>query len=133
MRKHPDAEVADVAASFQAAVVDVLVAKLLRAAHRTGIETVVIGGGVAANSSLRAHVLDGAAPGRSAGRAPEPGAVHRQRGDGRRPAPGGASVPTARPRSTTASTPASASCLSAAGLAPAAPAPVPLALDAGEC
>jgi N6-L-threonylcarbamoyladenine synthase len=61
VRKHPDAAVADVAASFQAAVVDVLVAKLLRAAHRTGIETIVIGGGVAANSSLRAHVADGAA------------------------------------------------------------------------
>jgi tRNA N6-adenosine threonylcarbamoyltransferase len=61
VRKHPESEIADVAASFQAAVVDVLVAKLLRAAHRTGIGTVVIGGGVAANSSLRAHVLDGAA------------------------------------------------------------------------
>ena len=61
VRKHPDAAVADVAASFQAAVVDVLVAKLLRAAHRTGIETIVIGGGVAANSSLRARVADGAA------------------------------------------------------------------------
>ena len=52
--------VADVAASFQAAVVDVLVAKLLRAAERTGIATVVIGGGVAANSALRARVLDDA-------------------------------------------------------------------------
>ena len=34
VRKHPEAEVADVAASFQAAVVDVLVDKLLRAAAR---------------------------------------------------------------------------------------------------
>ena len=34
VRKHPDADVADVAASFQAAVVDVLVAKLLRVAGR---------------------------------------------------------------------------------------------------
>jgi N6-L-threonylcarbamoyladenine synthase len=61
VRKHPEAEVADIAASFQAAVVDVLVTKLLRAAARTGIGTVVIGGGVAANSALRAGVLAGAA------------------------------------------------------------------------
>jgi N6-L-threonylcarbamoyladenine synthase len=60
VRKHPEAATADVAASFQAAVVDVLVAKLLRAAHRTGIGTIVIGGGVAANSSLRTQVVDGA-------------------------------------------------------------------------
>jgi N6-L-threonylcarbamoyladenine synthase len=60
VRKHPDAEVADIAASFQAAVVDVLVAKLMRAAERAGIGTVVIGGGVAANSALRTGVLDAA-------------------------------------------------------------------------
>ena len=58
VRKHPDIEVADVAASFQAAVVDVLVTKLLRASEETGISTLVIGGGVAANSSLRARLLD---------------------------------------------------------------------------
>jgi N6-L-threonylcarbamoyladenine synthase len=58
VRKHPDAAVADVAASFQAAVVDVLVTKLLRVADETGITTVVIGGGVAANSALRDRVLD---------------------------------------------------------------------------
>jgi N6-L-threonylcarbamoyladenine synthase len=60
VRKHRDTPVADIAAAFQAAVVDVLVAKLLRAAERTGIDTVVIGGGVAANSALRTAVLDGA-------------------------------------------------------------------------
>jgi N6-L-threonylcarbamoyladenine synthase len=53
VRKHPDVGVADVAASFQAAVVDVLVDKLLGAATETGITTVVVGGGVAANSALR--------------------------------------------------------------------------------
>jgi N6-L-threonylcarbamoyladenine synthase len=58
VRRHPDADIADVAASFQAAVVDVLAAKLLRAAHETGIHTVVIAGGVAANSALRTRVLD---------------------------------------------------------------------------
>jgi N6-L-threonylcarbamoyladenine synthase len=53
VRKHPDVEVADIAASFQAAVVDVLVDKLVDAAKETGIDTVVVGGGVAANSALR--------------------------------------------------------------------------------
>jgi N6-L-threonylcarbamoyladenine synthase len=56
-RRHPDLDVADVAASFQAAVVDVLVTKLLRAARRAEVDTIVIGGGVAANSALRARVL----------------------------------------------------------------------------
>ena len=45
--------VSDVAASFQEAVVEVLVKKSLLAAKQTGINTVVIGGGVAANSRLR--------------------------------------------------------------------------------
>jgi N6-L-threonylcarbamoyladenine synthase len=60
VRKHPGVPVADVAASFQAAVVDTLVTKLLRAAQRTGIGTIVIGGGVAANSALRTAVVEGA-------------------------------------------------------------------------
>jgi N6-L-threonylcarbamoyladenine synthase len=46
--------VADVAASFQEAVCDVLTAKALDACRANGIETLVIGGGVAANSRLRA-------------------------------------------------------------------------------
>lgn len=58
VRKHPDVEVEDVAASFQAAVVDVLVTKLLRVAEEAGVETIVIGGGVAANSELRTRLLD---------------------------------------------------------------------------
>jgi N6-L-threonylcarbamoyladenine synthase len=45
--------VPDVAASFQAAVIDVQVAKTLRAAEETGVATVALAGGVAANSSLR--------------------------------------------------------------------------------
>jgi N6-L-threonylcarbamoyladenine synthase len=63
VRKHPDVEVADVAASFQAAIVDVLVEKLVAAAKETGISTVVAGGGVAANSALRTRLLDLAAEG----------------------------------------------------------------------
>ena len=44
---------ADVCASFQAAVVDVLVDRVVRAARQTGIQRVTIGGGVAANAGLR--------------------------------------------------------------------------------
>ncbi len=58
VRKHPDVALADVAASFQAAVVDVLIEKLLRAAHDMEVGTVVVGGGVAANSLLRDRLLD---------------------------------------------------------------------------
>jgi N6-L-threonylcarbamoyladenine synthase len=58
VRKHPEAAVADVAASFQEAVVDVLVAKARRAAHERGARALCIGGGVAANSLLRARLLD---------------------------------------------------------------------------
>lgn len=46
-------QVADVAASFQEAVVDVLVEKTMRAVARTGVGSVVLGGGVAANRRLR--------------------------------------------------------------------------------
>jgi N6-L-threonylcarbamoyladenine synthase len=44
----------DVAASFQEAVVDVLTAKAVDACRERGVETLLIGGGVAANSRLRA-------------------------------------------------------------------------------
>lgn len=46
--------VADVAASFQEAVVDVLTMKAIAAARDQGVQTLLIGGGVAANSRLRA-------------------------------------------------------------------------------
>ena len=57
VRKHPDVSAADVAASFQAAVVDVLVAKAQRAAEQVGARGLVLGGGVAANSLLRERFL----------------------------------------------------------------------------
>ena len=44
---------ADVAASFQQAVVDVLVAKSRQALERTGLHCLAVGGGVAANRCLR--------------------------------------------------------------------------------
>lgn len=44
---------ADVAASFAAAVADVLVSKTIQACHEHGVSTLVIGGGFSANSQLR--------------------------------------------------------------------------------
>jgi N6-L-threonylcarbamoyladenine synthase len=58
VRKHPDVSTADVAASFQEAVVDVVVTKARRAAREFGAKGLVLGGGVAANSVLRERVLD---------------------------------------------------------------------------
>jgi N6-L-threonylcarbamoyladenine synthase len=49
----PEANVADVAASFQEAVVDVQISKVIGVAKREGLDTVLLGGGVAANSRLR--------------------------------------------------------------------------------
>ncbi len=46
-------QIADIAASFQAAVVEVLVKKTQRAAEKIGAKTVLLGGGVAANTQLR--------------------------------------------------------------------------------
>ena len=50
----PDYAKANVAASFQEAIVDVLLLKSLAACKATGIESLLIAGGVAANSRLRA-------------------------------------------------------------------------------
>jgi N6-L-threonylcarbamoyladenine synthase len=61
VRKHPEASTADVAASFQRAVVDVLVAKARRAAREVGARGLCLAGGVAANSSLRERTLDACA------------------------------------------------------------------------
>ena len=49
----PDYARADVAASFQEAIVDVLLLKALAACKQSGIDSLVIAGGVAANSRLR--------------------------------------------------------------------------------
>ncbi len=51
---NPQAPVADVAASFQEAVADVLSAKAVAACRDVGMDTLILGGGVAANSRLRA-------------------------------------------------------------------------------
>lgn len=46
-------EIRDICASFQQAVVDVLVERLMRAAHDVGVERLVVAGGVACNGALR--------------------------------------------------------------------------------
>ena len=58
LRDHPvrdDSHAADIAASFQAAVVDALIDTSLAAIDSVGAERFVIAGGVSANSELRAH------------------------------------------------------------------------------
>ena len=56
VRRDPDVSSVDVAASFQQAVVDVLVHKALRAAREVGATGIVLGGGVAANRLLRSEI-----------------------------------------------------------------------------
>ncbi|MDR9392592.1 MAG: tRNA (adenosine(37)-N6)-threonylcarbamoyltransferase complex transferase subunit TsaD, partial [Trueperaceae bacterium] len=54
LERDPDLPPADLAASFEAAVVDTLVGTLRRAARDHGVDRVVVVGGVAANARLRA-------------------------------------------------------------------------------
>ncbi len=65
--------VADVCASFQEAVVDVLTAKAVRACTESGVEHLLLGGGVAANSRLRALAQERCDAAGIALRVPRPG------------------------------------------------------------
>ncbi len=56
-RENPDDRVEDVCASFQAAVVDVLVAKTMRAAEKFEPKCLILAGGVSANRALRDRLL----------------------------------------------------------------------------
>lgn len=47
---------ADICASFQKALIDILMDKLIKAAKQTGIKQITIGGGVSANSGLRNRI-----------------------------------------------------------------------------
>jgi N6-L-threonylcarbamoyladenine synthase len=58
VRRNPEVSTADVAASFQEAVVDVLVTKARRAARDVGATGLCLGGGVAANSVLRSRLVE---------------------------------------------------------------------------
>ncbi len=56
---HPErSAVADIAASFQEAAVETLVSKAVRACQRTNVQTLVVGGGVAANRRLRERIAE---------------------------------------------------------------------------
>lgn len=57
-----EVDVPDLAASFQAAVVDVQVAKAVRAVEETGVRTFCLAGGVAANPALRSAITEAMAP-----------------------------------------------------------------------
>jgi N6-L-threonylcarbamoyladenine synthase len=72
-RDGKDVPVADVAASFQEAVCDVLSAKAMDACRVTGATSLLIGGGVAANSRLRALLAERAAENNITLRTPRPG------------------------------------------------------------
>ena len=64
VRKNPSVSNVDIAASFQDAVVDVLCSKTIKAAQQVGAKGIVLGGGVSANTALRAHMTErGAAAG----------------------------------------------------------------------
>lgn len=58
VRKNPSVRTEDVAASFQEAVVDVLVTKVQAAVREVGAKGMCLGGGVAANSRLRERFLE---------------------------------------------------------------------------
>jgi N6-L-threonylcarbamoyladenine synthase len=68
-----DVPVADVAAAFQEAVVDVLVRKAVSACTEQGVDSLLIGGGVAANSRLRAVAEERCAAHGLGLRVPRPG------------------------------------------------------------
>lgn len=69
----PDYKRGDVAASFQESIVDVLLQKSLAACKETGIDSLVIAGGVAANSRLRAVAEERCAKAGIRLRIPSPG------------------------------------------------------------
>jgi len=68
-----DIPVADVCASFQEAVADVLTAKTVDAAEHFGVTEVILGGGVAANSRLRGLLEERCQAGNLTLRRPRPG------------------------------------------------------------
>ena len=59
VRKHPESDNKNLAAGFQEAVVDVLVAKTIRAANLAQATTACLGGGVAANSRSQGTIRVG--------------------------------------------------------------------------
>ncbi len=58
MEKNAPVSAADIAASFQEAVIEVLIGKLIKAREKTGAKAMVIAGGVACNNALRRTMND---------------------------------------------------------------------------
>lgn len=58
LERTPNWVAEDVAASFQAAVIDVLLDRIKKGVAKTGINRIAIGGGVAANSGLRTRLVE---------------------------------------------------------------------------
>ena len=58
-----DVALADIACSFQEAIVDVLVNKVMRAREKTSVTAVMVAGGVACNSRLRVKMIEAASTG----------------------------------------------------------------------
>ena len=69
---YPRAVVADLAASFQAAVIDTLAGKTMRAVDETGARALNLGGGVACNRALRKRFATACEAARVALRIPSP-------------------------------------------------------------
>jgi len=57
-RKYPDTKKEDIAASFQSAVIEILIKRTLDLAHLTNVSNIVLSGGVAANSFLRRKIKE---------------------------------------------------------------------------
>ncbi|MBI5408843.1 MAG: tRNA (adenosine(37)-N6)-threonylcarbamoyltransferase complex transferase subunit TsaD [Nitrospirae bacterium] len=57
IKKNPELKKQDIAASFQSAVVEILVKKTIETAKTKGIKRLVLSGGVSANSALRNYVM----------------------------------------------------------------------------
>ena len=57
VKKHPEAKKEDIAAGFQASVVDVLTNRAIEVAELKGVSAIVLSGGVAANSALRESMM----------------------------------------------------------------------------
>ncbi len=60
VRKNPEARKEDIAAGFQAAVIDVLVGRSIEVAKKYGISRITLSGGVAANKGLRNNMVENA-------------------------------------------------------------------------
>lgn len=53
-----EVNIADVAASFQQAVIDILIAKIIRAVENNPVNSVILSGGVSANSALKSQLAE---------------------------------------------------------------------------